>query len=206
MYKIYINDTPIFLMNTEEKEDMLPSNKNILTANYIGKSKYLLTYIDMLEKSKKFDAVVIHSKNYDKLVDDFQGLYKIIEAAGGVVFNEKNEILMIYRLKTWDLPKGKIDAGETPEKAAVREVEEETGISQINLGPLLTKSYHTYKNRKGRRILKRTFWYRMDTKAQKLIPQTEENIEIAEWTALAQFLAEDRVTYKSIMDVLSCVQ
>lgn len=206
MYKIYINDTPIFLMNTQEMGELLPSSKNILTTKYLGKSKYLLTYIDMLEKSKKFDGVVIHSENFKKLEKDFKGLYKIIEAAGGVVFNEKNEILMIYRLETWDLPKGKIDEGETPDAAAVREVEEETGINQIKLGPLLTKTYHTYKNGKGKRILKRTYWYRMDTKDQTLIPQTEENIEIAEWISLEKFLAKNRKAYNSIMDVLSCVQ
>ena len=206
MYKIYINDTPIFLMNTEEKEELLPSSENILIAKYLGKSKFLLTYIDMLEKSKKFDSVVIYSDDYKKLVDDFKGLYKLIEAAGGVVFNEKNELLMIYRLGIWDLPKGKIDDGESPEEAAVREVEEETGINEIELGPLLTKSYHTYKNGKGKRILKRTYWFRMKTKDQKLVPQAEENIEIAEWISLKKYLSENRLTYRSIMDVISAVQ
>ncbi len=206
MYKIYINDTPILLMNTQEKEELLPSDKNILIAKYLGKSKYLLTYIDLLEKSKKFDSVVIYTENYNKLVDDFKGLYKIIEAAGGVVQNEKNEILMIYRLGYWDLPKGKIDKGESSEIAAVREVNEETGINQIELGALLTETYHTYKNEKGRRILKRTYWYRMQTQNQKLIPQTEENIEIAEWISLEKFLSENRLVYRSILDVLSFIQ
>ncbi len=206
MYKIYINDTPILLMNTQEKEELLPSDKNILIAKYLGKSKYLLTYIDLLEKSKKFDSVVIYTENYNKLVDDFKGLYKIIEAAGGVVQNEKNEILMIYRLGYWDLPKGKIDKGESSEIAAVREVNEETGINQIELGALLTETYHTYKNEKGRRILKRTYWYRMQTQDQKLIPQTEENIEIAEWISLEKFLSENRLVYRSILDVLSFIQ
>jgi len=193
-------------MNTQEKEELLPSDKNILIAKYLGKSKYLLTYIDLLEKSKKFDSVVIYTENYNKLVDDFKGLYKIIEAAGGVVQNEKNEILMIYRLGYWDLPKGKIDKGESSEIAAVREVNEETGINQIELGALLTETYHTYKNEKGRRILKRTYWYRMQTQNQKLIPQTEENIEIAEWISLEKFLSENRLVYRSILDVLSFIQ
>jgi 8-oxo-dGTP pyrophosphatase MutT (NUDIX family) len=206
MYKIYINDTPIFLMNTQDNRELLPSSENILIAKYLGKPKYLLTYIDMLEKSKKFDAVVLHSENYEKLVEDFKGLYKIIEAAGGVVFNDKNEILMIYRLQIWDLPKGKIDDGETPEATAVREVEEETGINNIQIGPLITKTYHTYKNGKRKRILKRTYWYRMETKDQKLIPQAEENIEIAEWILLEKFLSEKRKAYRSIMEVLSCAQ
>ncbi len=206
MYKIYINDTPIFLMNTEEQRNMLPLVKNILTVKYLGKSKYLLNYIDMLEKTKKFDSIVIYSEDYETLVDDFKGLYKIIEAAGGVVFNEHNEILVIYRLGYWDLPKGKIDKGENPEAAALREVEEETGINQIELGPLLTETYHTYKNGKGKRILKRTYWYEMKTRDQKLIPQREENIEIAEWISLKKFLAEKRLAYRSIMDVLSSFQ
>ena len=193
-------------MNTQEKEELLPSQENILMAKYLGKPKYLLTYIDMLEKSKKFDSVVIYTENYEKLVADFKGLYKIIEAAGGVVFNDKNEILMIYRLGYWDLPKGKIDKGESPEKAAVREVNEETGISRIKLGPLLTETYHTYKNGKGKRILKRTYWYRMETQDQKLIPQIEENIEIAEWVSLEKFLSKNRLAYRSIMDVLSFIQ
>jgi 8-oxo-dGTP pyrophosphatase MutT (NUDIX family) len=206
MYKIYINDTPIFLMNTQEKRDMLPSSKNNLLVKYLGKPKSLLTYIDMLEKTKKFDSVIIYSEDYKKLVDNFKGLYKIIEAAGGVVFNDQNEILMIFRLGVWDLPKGKIDEGEKPEEAAVREVNEETGINQIELGPLLTETYHTYKNGKGKRILKRTYWYRMKTHNQKLIPQTEEHIEIAEWATLSNFLSENRQAYPSIMDVLSFVQ
>ncbi len=206
MYKIYINDTPIFLMNTEEHRNMLPSSKNILVTKYLGKPKYLLTYIDMLEKTKKFDSVVIYAEDYDKLVGNFKGLYKIIEAAGGVVFNEHNEILMIFRLGYWDLPKGKIDKGENPQTAAVREVNEETGINQIELGALLTETYHTYKNGKGKRILKRTYWYRMKTVNQPLTPQTEENIEIAEWITLEKFLTEKRLTYRSIMDVLSFIQ
>ena len=206
MYKIYINDTPIFLMNTKEMRNMLPSSENNLTVKYAGKSKYLLNYIDMLEKTKKFDSIVIHSDDDKKLVEDFKGLYQLIEAAGGVVFNNREEILMIYRLDHWDLPKGKIDEGEKPEQAALREVKEETGINNIELGPLITETYHTYKNKKGKRILKRTYWYKMATEDQELIPQTEENIEIAEWITLNEFYADDRIAYKSILDVLSCFQ
>lgn len=206
MYKIYINDTPIFLMNTQEQRNMLPPAKNILVGKYAGKPKYLLTYIDLLEKTAKFDSVVVYAEDDEKLVEDFKSLFKHIEAAGGVVFNEYDEILLIYRLGYWDLPKGKIDEGENHESAAIREVTEETGIKQIELGPLLTETYHTYKNDNGKRVLKRTYWYLMKTQKQDLIPQTEENIEMAEWVTLKKFLAENRRTYRNILDVLATIQ
>jgi 8-oxo-dGTP pyrophosphatase MutT (NUDIX family) len=100
----------------------------------------------------------------------------IIEAAGGLVFNEKNELLMIFRRGFWDLPKGKVDEGETLEQCAVREVQEETGLHNIKLGAFLTTTYHTYPL-KGQTILKPSHWYKMvNWGNETLIPQTEEDI------------------------------
>jgi 8-oxo-dGTP pyrophosphatase MutT (NUDIX family) len=100
----------------------------------------------------------------------------IIEAAGGLVFNEKNELLMIFRRGFWDLPKGKVDEGETLEQCAVREVQEETGLQNIKLGTFLTTTYHTY-DLKGKTIIKPSHWFRMENwDDEKLIPQTEEDI------------------------------
>jgi 8-oxo-dGTP pyrophosphatase MutT (NUDIX family) len=100
----------------------------------------------------------------------------IIEAAGGLVFNEKNELLMIFRRGFWDLPKGKVDEGETLEQCAVREVQEETGLQNIKLGTFLTTTYHTY-DLKGKTIIKPSHWFRMEIwDDEKLIPQTEEDI------------------------------
>jgi 8-oxo-dGTP pyrophosphatase MutT (NUDIX family) len=100
----------------------------------------------------------------------------IIEAAGGLVFNEKNELLMIFRRGFWDLPKGKVDEGETLEQCAVREVQEETGLQNIKLGAFLTTTYHTY-TQKGQTILKPSHWYKMENWLNEtLIPQIEEDI------------------------------
>lgn len=107
--------------------------------------------------------------------------YTLIHAAGGIVSNDEDEILMIFRLGYWDFPKGKVEAGEDWETAAVREVEEETGLQHITLAKTLPNTYHTY-NLRGTPILKITHWYEMHAPKQSLIPQTEEDISQAVWT------------------------
>ncbi|MFT4762059.1 MAG: 8-oxo-dGTP pyrophosphatase MutT (NUDIX family) [Paraglaciecola sp.] len=201
MYKIYINDTPLFLVDKQEMFDFSGDERNLI-AQYRGKRKSLLNYADMLENSSHYDSIVLYSSNYEQLVKDFWSHYKIVAAAGGVVYNEKKEVLLIFRLDSWDLPKGKIDHGESREDAAVREVQEETGIQNIELGDFLAISLHTYKNRKGKRVLKPTYWYRMTTTDTDLTPQLEENIEKAEWRQLGDFLATKPIIYGSILDIL----
>ncbi|MFT4032893.1 MAG: NUDIX hydrolase [Siphonobacter sp.] len=105
--------------------------------------------------------------------------FKVVKAAGGVVFNGEH-MLLIYRLKRWDLPKGKLDPGEKSKAAALREVEEETGI-QAELGERICTTWHTYTHN-GNRILKRTKWYQMTcTDESHMQPQWEEDIEKIAW-------------------------
>ena len=203
MYKIYINDTPLFLVNTKDLGNIFLPSETCLVARYQGKLKILLNYIDMLEKSKRFEKVVLHGSDPKRIWKDFKSLFKIMEAAGGLVFNEKKEALIIYRWEYWDLPKGKIEKGEGKKEAAIREVSEETGLTELHLIKKLAKTYHTYKDRKGRRVLKRTFWYLMNTSQTTLTPQTEEDIEQAIWIDLEQFHAEKRKTYGNILDVMA---
>ena len=106
---------------------------------------------------------------------------KIIEAAGGLVFNEKKELLMIFRRGFWDLPKGKVDEGETLDECALREVSEETGLLSIDLIGFLTTTYHTYSF-KDEVVLKPSHWFRMNcTSTEKLTPQAEEDITDIKW-------------------------
>lgn len=204
MYKVFINETPLILINTEGVLSEWQSNPNVLVTKYLGKKKFLHNYIDLLEKNSKYQKVVIFYDDLPQLWHDFMSLYRIIEAAGGVVFNEIQDVLVIYRLKFWDLPKGKIDKGETPEIAAVREIQEETGLNQVALGKHLVNTYHTYTH-KDKRILKKTYWYKMDTSETKLTPQYSEDIEKAEWVNLKDFLASQPKIYQNILDVLECV-
>lgn len=205
MYKIYVNDTPLFLLNQSELEnfDTFSAAEDHFLARYPGKKKFLSNYIDLLEKTDRYKAVALYAKDKTEMVADFNSLFKPIEAAGGVVKNEDGNILAIFRRDSWDLPKGKIDEGESREEAALREVEEETGLQNISLGDFLTTTYHTYRTGKGKRILKITYWFHMSAPDQLLVPQAEEDIELAEWLSLDALLEPSRVMYNSIREVLS---
>ena len=120
--------------------------------------------------------------------------------AGGVVFNEHHEVLMIYRLDKWDFPKGKVEAGEQYDEAALREVEEETGLHGITLGEALPSTFHTYTLH-GEPILKETHWYRMSAPAQPLTPQTEEDITQATWVPADQVQTLLQNSYATLRDL-----
>jgi 8-oxo-dGTP pyrophosphatase MutT (NUDIX family) len=201
MYKIYINEVPLLLVSAAAIKDLPGANEQKIVAPYPGKPKFFLNYADMLEKGRKYDSITIFSEHYEQMVEDFFSNYQLIEAAGGCVFNQE-KLLLIFRRGSWDLPKGKIDEGESPDQAALREVEEETGLTQLQLGDFITHTYHTYRDRKDKRILKRTYWYRMETAQIELHPQTEEDIERAVWMTPEAFWAENPVVYNSIKEVI----
>ena len=127
----------------------------------------------------------------------FVGQYTIIHAAGGIVTNENDEILMIFRYGCWDFPKGKVEAGEDWQTAALREVQEETGLQDISLQEPLPNTYHTYTLH-DTPILKITHWYAMQAPAQSLVPQTEEDISQAVWVVRPQVAERLRDSYLSL--------
>lgn len=130
-------------------------------------------------------------RDYHVVVNDLPGFigrlfsaFPVIQAAGGYVLNANGQLLMIFRRGYWDLPKGKIEEGEVPEQAALREVEEECGIDrlQITSGPFDT--YHVYAER-GETIIKQSIWYRMYTDTTAVpVPQEEEDIVEVRWVNL----------------------
>jgi len=204
MYKISINETPLILRDLAEIPKDFESDEKNLILEYTGKPKLLLQAIDMLEKSQKRESITLYSNDYQQMVKDYNKLYKLVEAAGGLVFNPKGEILTMYRRGSWDLPKGKIDPGETKKQAAVREVEEETGIANIKLGKKICRTLHTYQL-KDKRVLKYSFWYKMTAPKTKLVPQIEEDIEKCEWMKKSDFLKNCKPVYWNILEVLSKV-
>ena len=152
---------------------------------------------------QKYKVYINNSSNIT--VDDlnnFKKKYNCVKASGGVVFNFKNEILLIYRNGVWDLPKGKIEFGESYEDAALREVAEETGVKNLYLKNFLVTTYHTYSHN-SINYLKITKWYRMYTKSNtKLVPQFQEGITKAMWVNYNDISDKMVNTYGSIKDVL----
>lgn len=129
---------------------------------------------------------------------------KRIIAAGGLVVNEKNELLLIFRRGKWDLPKGKLDENESIESCAVREVQEETGIQQITLLHLLGKTYHEYfDNWLQEEVIKESWWYVMQASStEKFIPQTEENIEQIIWADKKRIAICMENSYANVVDII----
>ena len=128
----------------------------------------------------------------------------IIVAGGGIVTNEQGELLMIFRRGKWDLPKGKLDKGEEIEACALREVTEETGVQNLQLGKLLLITKHEYFDKwQDADVIKETHWFRMFVAgATLLIPQTEEDITAIEWTKPAVIAVRLKETYDTIREVL----
>ncbi|HMG14363.1 MAG TPA: NUDIX domain-containing protein [Saprospiraceae bacterium] len=202
MYKIYLNDTQITLTNHTSKELFSDKSPEKLIGIYDGKIKTIFRYIDLAEKTNRYPEIILSYKDVDILWEDFKSVFKNITAAGGVVLNENEEILSMYRRSVWDLPKGKVDKGEEIMDAAVREVAEETGIIvDKNIMPLLS-TYHIY-TMKEKRILKRTEWFVMRKKSGVLSPQTEEDIEELAWLNPEELLSKQDI-YKNIVDVVNC--
>lgn len=128
---------------------------------------------------------------------------KII-AAGGLIVNEKNELLLIFRRKKWDLPKGKLDEGETIENCALREVQEETGLRPVFSGGLIGLTYHDYFDKWSQEdVTKETHWYGMKvTGSQNPVPQAEEDITAIKWVTKADLDKYMKESYPNVIDII----
>ena len=126
----------------------------------------------------------------------------VVKAGGGLVKNEKGEILFMFRRGKWDLPKGKLDPGESLENCALREVEEETGVGSLTVQKFLLVTEHPYEE-KGQLLLKETHWWLMTTNSQQpLVPQTEEDITELRWIGTSEMNMILLNTYPGIIEVL----
>ena len=196
MKTIFVNDIPIHFKELNnlklKKEDFdthVDGSSGIVPKKLYSRvlifDSTIKTIVDLLKKMtkhkfKKIYSITITLKGYKKVVKDLKKMFKIIKAGGGVVQNSNKEILFIYRMKKWDLPKGKLDKGETIKECAKREVEEETKV-KVECGSKIISTWHTYTRNKNF-ILKKTTWFNMKCiDDSKMKPQKKEKIEKVEW-------------------------
>ena len=214
--KIFINDIP-FRIISQSKKVQLNSYDVIITQandsiNFKDLKGHVLIehaslrlidgYLQQLKSNlnKKIDSLTFNVDNFKEATAFVKSKYKIIKAAGGIV-QKNGKILLIYRLKKWDLPKGKMDKGEKPKRTAIREVEEECNI-RVKLKDKACNSWHTYK-RNGKNILKKTYWYVMEClDDSKMKPQLEEKIEDVKWMDFGEVKNALYDSYPSIRNVL----
>ena len=172
MYKVFVNEKKLTL--SKYPEDI---EKNL---HYEGFASLEIA-VDLLENTS-CPEMNVYGENIEEIWEDFTHMFKVIEAAGGVVKNQNGEILFIYRIGKWDLPKGKIEKGESLEQAALREIEEETGLKELVLEEFLNNTFHLYTERNGEKILKTTYWFRINYVGNAApTPQIEEGITKASW-------------------------
>lgn len=201
-YKIYINDSLMSLRQSDAALVDFDGQNGVVQLRYFGKVKTLLNAIDNLEKSSKRRHISVVADDLEGLFNDFTSLFRWIEAGGGIVENTKGHVLAIYRRKRWDLPKGKLDPGESFEEAAVREVIEETGLSSVESHDLIASTLHVFRNKRNDRSLKLTKWYYMTTEHEQLRLQHDEDIEDAQWGPPEDFLSDKYNMYRSIQEVV----
>ncbi len=198
MYKVFFNERKVYLTS-----DFLKSfQENYgLFYKFNGKDELkelLLIFLAI----NKINNLFIYHNNLEELKRNFISCFRFIEAAGGMVFNSRGQLLFINRFDKWDLPKGKIEPGETPESAAIREVEEECGISGVKIKSRLQCTYHTYFL-KNTPHLKKTYWYRMEYPGNEPpSPQTGEFISKVIWAGTRELNMARQNTYGSIIDLL----
>jgi ADP-ribose pyrophosphatase YjhB (NUDIX family) len=215
--KLFINDKPLTLLDpsVKVKENLFdvvinePSDfdgvklkGNVLINDVSSLHLSELLKVMRTRKLKKLKSITLTGSDYKALCKLIKKPFKIIKAAGGLI-KKDDRFLMIYRLKKWDLPKGKLDEGEKSKIGAVREVEEECNIS-VTLGPKVCTTWHTYVyNHKS--ILKKTKWYLMDcVDDSAMAPQLEEDIEDIRWMTTEEVKVALENSYRSISEVFNC--
>lgn len=203
--KIYINNKTLYLCDEldEQLNKMVHKPENVFIDELNNHTiKTMIRELSLPE----IKSGIFYNADLNALKTAFFKKFEIIKAGGGLIENENGDVLMILRRGFWDLPKGKLDAGETIEECAVREVNEETGLTNIKLVKPLTITYHTYEQG-SHHILKESHWFLMKgNSSEALIPQTEEDILEIKWVPkneLGQYIPK---AYPSIADVLQLVK
>lgn len=182
-YQIFVNEKAVSF--TSKQKTTPERGKVILVAPSI---KHILNWVAKVEQDPNVKELLIQDSKPAQLFERFCQEIPMIEAAGGIVMRDQ-AALCIKRFDKWDLPKGKIEPGEAPNEAALREVEEECGLGNLQIRQFLSCSYHTYQFQQ-QLVMKRTYWYLMVSgSTAELVPQIEEGITEVRWIEMEQWAA-----------------
>jgi hypothetical protein len=194
MYKVFVNDKPILLSD----QALSHSEYEI----YLFKDTRFEEIVHKLQNTNT-SGIYLYHNDLDVLWNKFLSYFEIVTAAGGLVINSQNQMLFIRRNERWDLPKGRMEIGETCRETAVREVEEECAIAPLEIIAELPISYHVYQENSQNK-LKKTHWFVMKTASSITpIPQTEEGITAAVYVSQNQIFSYYPEMYANIQDIVN---
>lgn len=222
MYKVFLNERVVFIAGKNNKTlfnspaEHAHSDHHVELVNGLKFDSFdSVKEIEKLDdlslawesfiKNGHWEKILLYSDSAEYLLSLLFAFFIRIDAAGGVVLDNKNRLLCIKRLGKWDLPKGKVEKGEAFRLAAMREVKEETGIDAVAHEESHITTYHIYKSPYHNHdwVIKPTHWYRMKCEnSEGVIPQIEEDITEVKWFAENEINEVIQNTYKSLIDVL----
>jgi 8-oxo-dGTP pyrophosphatase MutT (NUDIX family) len=205
IHKIYFGDHPIFLSTSlDEISEEYADFPDAIFLKDLSETS-LATCWRLLETPGDHPCFYLYH-NMEKLMTALLSSTHSIEAAGGVVFTNSDEILLIFRRGKWDLPKGKVDPGETIMECALREVMEETGLQTLTLMNKIGSSFYCYREN-GQAVFKQVQWFKMiAANNDNLVPQAEEDITELKWVSVNDLEPYLQNTYATIKDVLLLAQ
>ncbi|MBP1669861.1 MAG: hypothetical protein H6Q21_2227 [Bacteroidetes bacterium] len=199
MYKVFFNDRNVFL--TDDFARTFEAKAGLFYK--YNDREDLMEILEFFRNLKRINTLFIFHPDIEELRTVFRSCFRLIEAAGGVVMNKKGQLLIIFRRGKWDLPKGKLETGESFEEAALRETEEECGIRDLKIGSRLISTYHTYRIDEEP-VLKKTLWFGILYGGNKIpVPQQKEGITEIRWIDPSKMELILENTYGSIRDVLN---
>lgn len=197
MHRIYFEKRCIIICTPDDQALADPNSVEFHSGDRVD----LHTLVDMFEASESLSRIFIPTEDTEGMYRRLCAEFKEVDAAGGLVSNRRGDFLLISRNGLWDLPKGHREPGEDIETTAVREVQEETGVMNLELRGLICVTDHCYF-RAGRWHLKHTWWYDMlYNDPVDLTPQREEDITKAAWVAKSSLPPFLKNTFPSIVEV-----
>lgn len=204
MYEVFLNDRKIIIAGENEQPLM---HKEAIQFFNPGEKSLVRQVMSFLADEY---GDIIFMGEIEFIWSRFRQMFKELPAAGGVV-QRNGRFLFIFRRGKWDLPKGKIDTGESPEEAALREVTEETGLKAISIEDVLPSTWHIYqscyKGTEGVWILKETKWFSMQAYGnEQPVPETGEDIEEVRWFARNEINEVGASTYSSLKGLIGSLE